>query len=51
MDKLQFLYQLKLISALLDENNWTEKEKHRQHHFRVFQGLEQQGKLILQEEH
>ncbi|MDF2068566.1 YciI family protein [Bacillus sp. Cr_A10] len=26
MEKLQFLYQLKLIPSLLDQANWTEKE-------------------------
>ncbi|HSO57314.1 MAG TPA: YciI family protein [Paenisporosarcina sp.] len=48
MEKLQFLYQLKLIPALLDENNWTDKENNIvQHHFDVLQRLEQEGKLIL----
>ncbi|MDX1805679.1 MAG: YciI family protein [Paenisporosarcina sp.] len=48
MEKLQFLYQLKLIPELLDENNWTDKENNIvQHHFDVLQVLEQEGKLIL----
>jgi uncharacterized protein len=48
MEKLQFLYQLKLIPALLNEANWTEREEDIvQHHFEVLQGLLQEGKLIL----
>ena len=48
MEKLQFLYQLKLIPSLLDESNWTEKEnKIVQHHFEELQDLQKAGKLIL----
>lgn len=48
MEKLQFLYQLKLIPSLLDETNWTEKEnKIVQHHFEELQDLQKAGKLIL----
>lgn len=48
MEKLQFLYQLKLIPSLLDESNWTEKEnKIVQHHFEELQDLQKKGKLIL----
>lgn len=48
MEKLQFLYQLKLIPSLLDESNWTEKEnKIVQHHFEELQELQKAGKLIL----
>jgi uncharacterized protein len=48
VEKLQFLYQLRLIPSLLDENNWTEKENAIvQHHFEVLQGLLKEGKLIL----
>ncbi|MEH7123375.1 YciI family protein [Bacillus sp. JJ1773] len=48
MEKLQFLYQLKLIPSLLDEDNWTDKENNIvQEHFEVLQSLEKEGKLIL----
>ncbi|MEH7388863.1 YciI family protein [Bacillus sp. JJ1474] len=48
MEKLQFLYQLKLIPSLLDEDNWTDKENNIvQEHFEVLQNLEKEGKLIL----
>jgi uncharacterized protein len=48
VEKLQFLYQLRLIPSLLDENNWTEKENTIvQHHFEVLQGLLKEGKLII----
>ena len=48
MEKTQFLYQLKLIPALLDESNWTDKENNIvQHHFVVLQNLQQEGILIL----
>ncbi|MEH7522892.1 YciI family protein [Bacillus sp. JJ1503] len=48
MKKLQFLYQLKLIPSLLDEDNWTDKENNIvQEHFEVLQNLEKEGKLIL----
>jgi len=48
IDKKQFIYQLKLIPTLLEEDNWTEKENAIvQHHFEVLQSLQQEGKLIL----
>lgn len=48
MEKIQFLYQLKLIPTLLDESNWTDKENNIvQHHFDVLQSWQQEGKLIL----
>ena len=48
MEKLQFLYQLKLIPSLLDEENWTDRENEIvQHHFEVLQNLQKEGKLIL----
>ncbi|MDI2589320.1 YciI family protein [Psychrobacillus sp. NEAU-3TGS] len=48
MEKLQFLYQLKLIPALLDQTSWTYKENSIvQHHFEVLQKLQEEGKLLL----
>lgn len=48
MEKKQFLYQLKLIPALWDDANWTEKENAIvQSHFEALKELQQQGKLIL----
>ena len=48
MEKLQFLYQLKLIPSLLDQANWTEKENSIvQHHFEVLQNLQEEGRLLL----
>lgn len=48
MEKLQFLYQLKLIPSLLDEASWTDKENSIvQHHFEVLQKLQEEGKLLL----
>ncbi|WP_391208495.1 YciI family protein [Psychrobacillus sp. L4] len=48
MEKLQFLYQLKLVPSLLDQANWTEKENLVvQHHFEVLQNLQEEGKLLL----
>ncbi|MFJ5769888.1 YciI family protein [Psychrobacillus sp. NPDC093180] len=48
MEKLQFLYQLKLIPALLDQTSWTDKENSIvQHHFEVLQKLQEEGKLLL----
>ena len=48
MEKLQFLYQLKLIPSLLDQANWTDKENSIvQHHFEVLQNLQEEGKLLL----
>jgi uncharacterized protein len=47
-ERMQFLYQLKLIPKLLDEANWTERENEIvQHHFEVLQDLLKEGKLIL----
>jgi uncharacterized protein YciI len=48
MEKLQFLYQLKLIPSMLDQTTWTEKENAIvQHHFEVLQTLQEEGKLLL----
>lgn len=48
MEKLQFLYQLKLIPSLLDQDSWTEKENSIvQRHFEVLQSLQEEGKLLL----
>lgn len=48
MEKLQFLYQLKLIPSLLDEENWTDRENEIiQHHFEFLQNLRNEDKLIL----
>lgn len=46
--KKQYIYVLKLISSLLDERNWTEKEeKITERHFAKLQALLHEGKLIL----
>lgn len=46
--KKQFIYILKLIPALLDEKNWTQKEEGIvERHFIKLQGLLKEGKLIL----
>ncbi|MBW9234197.1 YciI family protein [Leptospira santarosai] len=48
MEKLQFLYQLKLIPSLLQEANWTDQENNIvQQHFEELQHLKTIGKLIL----
>jgi uncharacterized protein YciI len=48
MEKLQFLYQLKLIPTLLIEENWTDKENDIvNRHFKELQKQHQEGKLIL----
>ncbi|MFE8701982.1 YciI family protein [Cytobacillus sp. FJAT-54145] len=48
MQKLQFLYQLKLIPRLLDEKNWTDKENTTvAQHFTYLQDFHKEGKLIL----
>ena len=48
MELKQFIYILKLIPELLDENNWTEKEnKIVQNHFENLQRLLKEGTLIL----
>ncbi len=48
MEKLQFLYQLKLVPSLLDQASWTDKENSIvQHHFEVLQNLQEEGKLLL----
>lgn len=48
MEKKQFLYQLRLIPALWEETNWTEKENAIvQLHFDALKELQQQGTLIL----
>lgn len=47
-EKKQFIYVLKLIPALLDENNWTEREeKIVNKHFVELQELLREGKLVL----
>lgn len=44
----QYIYVLKLIPELLDEDNWTEKENEIvARHFKVLQSLQGDGKLIL----
>lgn len=48
MEKMQFLYQLKLIPHLLDEANWTDKENEIvSRHFATLQSHQKEGKLIL----
>ncbi|MGE6486755.1 YciI family protein [Paenisporosarcina sp. NPDC076898] len=48
MEKLQFLYQLKLIPSLLEETNWTDYENNIvQKHFEELQRLQKIGTLIL----
>lgn len=47
-EKKQFIYVLKLIPYLLDENNWTEREeKIVNKHFVELQELLREGKLVL----
>lgn len=47
-EKKQFIYVLKLIPSLLDENNWTEREeKIVNKHFVELQELLREGKLVL----
>lgn len=47
-EKKQFIYVLKLIPYLLDENNWTEREeKIVNKHFVELQELLKEGKLVL----
>jgi uncharacterized protein YciI len=48
MEKLQFIYVLKLIPRLLDQASWTEAEKKVvQVHFERLQALQKEGKVIL----
>jgi len=48
MEKMQFLYQLRLIPSLLEDANWTNRENAIvQQHFEVLQDLLKEGKLIL----
>jgi uncharacterized protein YciI len=48
MEKLQFIYVLKLIPRLLDQASWTEAEKKLvQVHFERLQALQKEGKVIL----
>lgn len=48
MEKLQFLYQLKLIPSLLSEENWTERENDIvTRHFEALKKAEQEGTVIL----
>ena len=47
-EKKQFIYILKLLPTLLDEDNWTEKhEEIVTMHFNVLEKLHKDGKLIL----
>jgi uncharacterized protein YciI len=47
-DKKQFIYVLKLIPSLLNEDNWTEREeKIVDKHFAKLQVLLAEGKLVL----
>lgn len=47
-EKKQFIYVLKLIPTLLNEDNWTEKDEEIvSTHFNVLQELQRRGKLIL----
>lgn len=46
--KLQFIYFLKLIPRLIDDNNWTDAENDIvDRHFVRLQGLVKEGKVIL----
>lgn len=46
--KLQFIYFLKLIPELIEDNNWTERENDIvERHFLRLQGLVKEGKVIL----
>lgn len=46
--KLQFIYFLKLIPELIDDNNWTDVENDIvERHFVRLQGLVKEGKAIL----
>ena len=48
MEKLQFLYQLKLIPSLLSEGNWTERENDIvARHFEALKKAEKEGTVIL----
>jgi uncharacterized protein len=45
---MQFLYKLKLIPKLLDENNWTDQDNQMVYeHFTVLQNLLKENKLIM----
>lgn len=47
-EKMQFIYKLKLIPKLLDENNWTDYENEIVgRHFEILQNLLKEGRLIL----
>jgi uncharacterized protein YciI len=48
MERKQFIYTLKLIPELLDENNWSEREHDIvKRHFEALQQLLKENKLIL----
>ncbi len=48
MTQKQFIYTLKLIPRLVDENNWTEKEESIvSDHFQALQELKMADKLIM----
>ena len=47
-EKGQYIYVLKLIPRLLDENNWTEKDENIVgEHFRLLKKFTEEGKVIL----
>lgn len=47
-EKMQFIYVLKLVHRLLDENNWTKRDEEIvTKHFNRLQELLKEGKLIL----
>lgn len=47
-EKKQYIYVLKLIDRLLDEENWTEKENNIvKEHFETLQKLNKEGTVIL----
>ena len=47
-EKEQYIYVLKLIPKLLNEDNWNEKENNIvERHFKYLKGLKEKGNLIL----
>jgi len=47
-EKSQYVYVLKLIPRLLDENNWTEKDENIVgEHFKLLKKFTEEGKVIL----
>ncbi len=48
MEKKQFIYTLRLVPRLTNPDNWTEMENEIVgRHFRMLQGLLEEGKLVL----